>query len=167
MDRKRMLGVSNQKASKKISKDDKKMKKQFNGMSKVLPPKVFIVDSTSFKDLVQELTGNNCGLISSRPPMQELSKEVSVATKTEEFAISGELLGGMDWLDDSSSSSPGTDNETLPQLLEYLDLEMLEFGSPAPEIKPFLMGWEGLYDVQSDEFFLDPQCDFSEIFDIL
>ena len=49
------MGKKVSQASVKISKDQKQ---QFNSLIKVLRPKVYITDSSSFKKLVQELTGN-------------------------------------------------------------------------------------------------------------
>ncbi|XWS30923.1 hypothetical protein CRYUN_Cryun23aG0032900 [Craigia yunnanensis] len=43
----------------KISKTSTTEKKQLNSLIKVLRPKVYITDSSSFKSLVQDLTGNN------------------------------------------------------------------------------------------------------------
>ncbi|KAF5732502.1 hypothetical protein HS088_TW17G00029 [Tripterygium wilfordii] len=51
-------------ASMEISKNEKK---QFNGLIKVLKPKVYITDGCNFKRLVQELTGNG-STTSSAPP---------------------------------------------------------------------------------------------------
>lgn len=45
-------------SSRKIS-NNKSDKKCFNSLIKVLKPKVYITDSSNFKTLVQELTGNN------------------------------------------------------------------------------------------------------------
>ncbi|KAJ0112906.1 hypothetical protein Patl1_01434 [Pistacia atlantica] len=53
---------------KKISKNPHE-KKQLNSLIKVLRPKVYITDSSSFKNLVQELTGNgNTTTAVSSPP---------------------------------------------------------------------------------------------------
>ncbi|OAY26900.1 hypothetical protein MANES_16G083700v8 [Manihot esculenta] len=49
------MGKKQSKASSKISNNEKK---QLNSWIKVLRPKVYITDSSSFKSLVQELTGN-------------------------------------------------------------------------------------------------------------
>lgn len=67
-----------QSTSVKTSKNHEK--KDFNSWIKVLKPKVYITDSSSFKRLVQELTGNGSGTtystITSPPPTKprELEK---------------------------------------------------------------------------------------------
>nr|KYP52248.1 hypothetical protein KK1_025852 [Cajanus cajan] len=53
----------------KISKNDHQ-KHQFNSLIKVLRPKVYITDSSSFKKLVQELTGNGSPTTLSPPPLE-------------------------------------------------------------------------------------------------
>ncbi|KAK4369089.1 hypothetical protein RND71_012881 [Anisodus tanguticus] len=47
----------------------KSQKKQFNNLIKLLKPKVYITHSSNFKNLVQQLTGNNFGSSSSSSPM--------------------------------------------------------------------------------------------------
>lgn len=54
----------------KISKVDHQ-KHQFNTLIKVLRPKVYITDSSSFKKLVQELTGNGSSNNTLSPPPLE------------------------------------------------------------------------------------------------
>ncbi|OVA16464.1 VQ [Macleaya cordata] len=62
-------GVSQ--ASHKVYKTDKKHE---NSLLKALRPKVYITDSSKFKKLVQELTGNGTKPISpSTPPTKELN----------------------------------------------------------------------------------------------
>lgn len=54
--------------SSKISKKDhysKHQHQEFNSLIKVLRPKVYITDSSSFKNLVQQLTGNGNGNITT------------------------------------------------------------------------------------------------------
>ncbi|KAA8524160.1 hypothetical protein F0562_010409 [Nyssa sinensis] len=51
-------------SSLKITKNDKKQ----NSLIKVLRPKVYIINSSSFKRLVQELTGNGSPISISSPP---------------------------------------------------------------------------------------------------
>ncbi|CAI9784345.1 unnamed protein product [Fraxinus pennsylvanica] len=68
------MGKKSSQSSMKISKNDKKQQHPLNGLIKNLRPKVYIIDSSNFKNLVQELTGNGIGnenpsvLISSPPP---------------------------------------------------------------------------------------------------
>lgn len=64
-----------QSTSVKTSKNNEK--KDFNSWIKVLKPKVYITDSSSFKQLVQELTGNGNGTTSSSHTLtkpQEIKK---------------------------------------------------------------------------------------------
>ncbi|KAJ7965069.1 VQ motif containing protein [Quillaja saponaria] len=64
----------------KISKNEKH---QFNSLINILKPKVYITDSSSFKRLVQELTGNNSTTASPTPvPFSE--KEVVEIVSVEE-----------------------------------------------------------------------------------
>ncbi|KAL3508952.1 hypothetical protein ACH5RR_028353 [Cinchona calisaya] len=58
------MGKKLSQASTKISKTDKK---QLNSLIKILRPKVYITDSSNFKRLVQELTGNG-NTVSLVPP---------------------------------------------------------------------------------------------------
>ncbi|CAA2967688.1 Hypothetical predicted protein [Olea europaea subsp. europaea] len=68
------MGKKPSQSSMKISKNDKKQQHPLNSLIKNLRPKVYIIDSSNFKNLVQELTGNGNGnenppvLISSPPP---------------------------------------------------------------------------------------------------
>ncbi|KAJ0113685.1 hypothetical protein Patl1_01432 [Pistacia atlantica] len=52
-------------ASLKINKNESK--KQLNNLIEVLRPKVYITDSSNFKRLVQELTGNGSSIVPSPP----------------------------------------------------------------------------------------------------
>ncbi|KAK6918010.1 VQ protein [Dillenia turbinata] len=54
--------------SHKVSKQDEKKKKNLNTLINLLRPKVYITDSSSFKSLVQELTGNGTKSSPSSPP---------------------------------------------------------------------------------------------------
>ncbi|RDX90505.1 hypothetical protein CR513_27620, partial [Mucuna pruriens] len=63
------MGRQVSQASVKISKDDHQ-KHQLNSLIKVLRPKVYITDSSSFKKLVQELTGNGSPITLSPPPLE-------------------------------------------------------------------------------------------------
>lgn len=66
------MGKKLSQASVKITKKNdhkKQQQQQLNSLINVLRPKVYITDSSSFKSLVQELTGNgNIPLVSSPPP---------------------------------------------------------------------------------------------------
>ncbi|CAJ1964236.1 unnamed protein product [Sphenostylis stenocarpa] len=63
------MGRKISQASPKISKDEPQ-KHQFNSLIKVLRPKVYITDNSSFKKLVQELTGNGSPTTLSPPPLE-------------------------------------------------------------------------------------------------
>lgn len=63
------MGRKISQASPKISKDEPQ-KHQFKSLIKVLRPKVYITDSSSFKKLVQELTGNGSPTTLSPPPLE-------------------------------------------------------------------------------------------------
>ncbi|KAL3502932.1 hypothetical protein ACH5RR_037381 [Cinchona calisaya] len=60
------MGKKLSQSSTKISKNDNK--KQLNSLIKVLRPKVYIIDSSNFKRLVQELTGNGNPISFVAPP---------------------------------------------------------------------------------------------------
>ncbi|CAI9757177.1 unnamed protein product [Fraxinus pennsylvanica] len=70
------MGKKSSQSSMKISKNDKKRQHIINNFIKNLRPKVYIIDSSNFKNLVQELTGNGNGngngnspiMVSSPPP---------------------------------------------------------------------------------------------------
>lgn len=54
----------------------KKKKYDFNKLIKLLKPKVYITESCNFKNLVQQLTGNNNGSIISSPSQDQVSQEL-------------------------------------------------------------------------------------------
>ncbi|KAJ4729020.1 VQ motif containing protein [Melia azedarach] len=64
---KRVVSQASLKISKNHSEKTKK-KQQLNSLIQVLRPKVYITDSSSFKTLVQELTGNGISSSSSSSP---------------------------------------------------------------------------------------------------
>ncbi|KAJ9183622.1 hypothetical protein P3X46_007447 [Hevea brasiliensis] len=73
------MGKKQSEASSKISKNERK---QLNSSwIKVLRPKVYITDSSSFKGLVQELTGNGTAAI-SKP--QTVDEKVTVTSTSSE-----------------------------------------------------------------------------------
>lgn len=61
------------KISKKSNNHEKKNKQQLNSLIKVLKPKVYITDCSSFKSLVQELTGNGSSSSTSTTPVSSPS----------------------------------------------------------------------------------------------
>ncbi|XVF71209.1 hypothetical protein PTKIN_Ptkin12aG0017700 [Pterospermum kingtungense] len=62
----------------KISKKNNGEKKQINSLIKVLRPKVYITDSSSFKSLVQDLTGNGSNPRASQLLPQIVDRVVDV-----------------------------------------------------------------------------------------
>ncbi|KAJ9168176.1 hypothetical protein P3X46_019735 [Hevea brasiliensis] len=75
------MGKKLSEASPRISKNEKK---QLNSWIKVLRPKVYITDSSSFKRLVQELTGNGTTTptIISKP--QTVDKKLTITSSSIE-----------------------------------------------------------------------------------
>ncbi|KAJ7960654.1 VQ motif containing protein [Quillaja saponaria] len=67
------MGKKVSQAPVKITKSESN---QFKSLIKVLKPKVYIIDSSDFKTLVQELTGNGSTTTSSLPPPFLETKEV-------------------------------------------------------------------------------------------
>lgn len=75
------MGKKLNQASLKITK---KEKQEFNSLIKVLRPKVYITDSSSFKKLVQELTGNRTSTTTSSPtPLEQKMVENSTQIEAE------------------------------------------------------------------------------------
>ncbi|KAL2322524.1 hypothetical protein Fmac_026903 [Flemingia macrophylla] len=94
----------------KISKHDHQ-KHQFNSLIKVLRPKVYITDSSSFKKLVQELTGNGSPTTLSPPPLEPNMPENSyhlVGTETQKDPETSP--------DDTSIISPEETTNNSPEL---------------------------------------------------
>ncbi|KAF5732500.1 hypothetical protein HS088_TW17G00027 [Tripterygium wilfordii] len=77
----------------RISKNSAQ-KKQFNSLIKVLKPKVYIIDSSSFKRLVQELTGNGGNTTSS--PIAETVPEYVPVVVEPETSIEGSIDASTD-----------------------------------------------------------------------
>ncbi|KAJ4729019.1 VQ motif containing protein [Melia azedarach] len=72
-----------QQASVKISKQkNHENKRQLNNLMRVLRPKVYITESSNFKRLVQELTGNNTGSYTSTvqlpPPLTRTAADTEL-----------------------------------------------------------------------------------------
>lgn len=70
------------KISKNNSHHNHENKKDLNNLIKFLKPKVYITDSSNFKNLVQQLTGNGNSPIISSPP-QENSQQVTIDSSSE------------------------------------------------------------------------------------
>ncbi|KAI4306002.1 hypothetical protein L6164_029321 [Bauhinia variegata] len=73
----------------KISKNSNE-RHQFNSLIKVLKPKVYITDSSNFKNLVQELTGNGSSTTLSPPPLEPKVVENSLLISTQQDQTSPE-----------------------------------------------------------------------------
>ncbi|KAF5731335.1 hypothetical protein HS088_TW18G00012 [Tripterygium wilfordii] len=80
----------------RISKNSNQ-KQQFNSLIKVLKPKVYITDSSSFKGLVQELTGDG-GSTTSSPIAETVPENVPVLVETES-SIEGSIDASNDSLE--------------------------------------------------------------------
>lgn len=69
----------------------KNKKQQFNSLIKVLKPKVYITDTSNFKRLVQELTGNGSNEISTPPtnkPSQIIDQHiVDIVQDGDQFSL--------------------------------------------------------------------------------
>ncbi|KAL1307634.1 hypothetical protein HN51_049533 [Arachis hypogaea] len=71
-----MVKNLNKKSSHKLSKNHERQQQQLKSLINVLKPKVYITDTSSFKQLVQELTGINNGSSSSSFEQTIIGSEV-------------------------------------------------------------------------------------------
>ncbi|KAH8509179.1 hypothetical protein H0E87_011083 [Populus deltoides] len=94
------MGKKVSQASMKISKNEKN---QLGSLIKVLRPKVYITDSSSFKRLVQELTGNGKTIPSPPPPSKPQTVLENVAVVNVE--AHGEPVSSMETPIDASIDS--------------------------------------------------------------
>ncbi|KAK1281390.1 hypothetical protein QJS04_geneDACA003159 [Acorus gramineus] len=111
----------------KICKSDQR--KQESLLCKVLPPKVYITDSSCFRSLVQELTGNGA----SSPQLQPVKEQIPVIAiedleeEPEEFSV-GEC----------SIDSEEANFDSLENLTEF-QLREVELATPSVfDIEEFL-----------------------------
>ncbi|KAK2997611.1 hypothetical protein RJ639_025910 [Escallonia herrerae] len=112
--------INSQSTALRISKNEKK---QLNSLIRVLRPKVYITDSSSFKGLVQELTGNGneSPVFSPPPPMQKTIDGVPV--------IDIEDHG---YEDSSTELSYNSSDLFVPTSFPALDSSLQELCFPAP-----------------------------------
>ncbi|CAK7346665.1 unnamed protein product [Dovyalis caffra] len=94
------MGTKVSQASMKISKNENN---QLRSLIKVLRPKIYITDSSSFKRLVQELTGNGRTIPSPPPPSKHQTELENVAIVNVE--AQGEHESGMETSLDASVDS--------------------------------------------------------------
>lgn len=95
------------KISKNNSHHNHENKKDLNNLIKFLKPKVYITDSSNFKNLVQQLTGNGNSPIISSPP-QENSQQVTIDSSSEgsqDMDLSEEYRRIESWLLEMESCS--------------------------------------------------------------
>jgi len=140
---------------KKISQSPVKIcrnhEKQLHSLIQVLRPKVYITDTSSFKRLVQQLTGNiscSSNASSSPPPTKpdhHVVENVSIIDHTKESSMeaasfasldhdSSELCHQITTLEDSTTVNPADDHDHQVDMLAYGDLEswLLEIDQPFP-----------------------------------
>ncbi|GLT28290.1 hypothetical protein SLA2020_032320 [Shorea laevis] len=78
------MGKKISQAPAKISKSNIEKKQRVNSLIKVLRPKVYITDSSSFKKLVQELSGNGVPVSGQRSTPQIIEQVVLVCKDMSE-----------------------------------------------------------------------------------
>ncbi|KAF9682832.1 hypothetical protein SADUNF_Sadunf05G0149200 [Salix dunnii] len=99
----RSIEIMGKKVSQASMKISKKEKNQLSSLIKVLRPKVYITDRSSFKRLVQELTGNGKTVPSPPPPSKPQTVLENVAAVTVE--AHGEPVSSMETPIDASVDS--------------------------------------------------------------
>lgn len=152
--------VINQASSLKSSKNIHE-KQQFNNLIKVLKPKVYITKSSSFKKLVQELTGNGNGNTLS-PQTLEVPKVVescniieSETTSVENASFSPEATS-YNSSNTSEFSSDALLNEEFNQVCNQLCLDESLFfqdsfvNQPLDELLAFQNLESLLFDVETN-----------------
>lgn len=113
--------MGKKKPSKSTPKTPKHEKKpQIHNLNKIIPPKVFITESSNFKNLVQELTGNGNSQIPSPAPLP------SPPTRTPDQENSLEMSFDSSCFSTPLESSPDCFHQDLSS--QYLDLEALLMG---------------------------------------
>ncbi|KAK3008420.1 hypothetical protein RJ639_014757 [Escallonia herrerae] len=112
--------INSQSTALRISKNEKK---QLNSLIRVLRPKVYITDSSSFKGLVQELTGNGneSPVFSPPPPMQKTIDGVPVID-----------IKDHGYEDSSTELSYNSSDLFVPTSFPALDSSLPELCFPAP-----------------------------------
>ena len=158
----------------KTCKDDEK---QINSLLKAIRPKVYITDSSSFKRLVQELTGNGRYAM-SLPPIDELDDQVPVISIEENGVAGVGSLGGESYremqmsvdLEDFgiptwSPFSGFTGSQTSWMTQQVEEFQYAEVGAWPVESGPLSL-YDG-YSFQTEEEMLCSQYDLSELYNIL
>lgn len=130
------MGKKVNQASVKISKDEKKQQQQFNSLIKVLRPKVYITDRSSFKKLVQELTGN--GRSSSTTLSPPTLEEPNVVENypfigTDQFQFQNSDPESSTSVDASVSSTEATSNSSSELSYDAL-MNELEFNQVCDQL---------------------------------
>ncbi|KAL2476585.1 vq domain-containing protein [Abeliophyllum distichum] len=132
------MGKKSTQSSMKISKNDKKLQHPPNRLIKNLRPKVYIIDSSNFKNLVQELTGNSPVVSSPPPPFVSTSpppvEEVPAIVAVEDHAYQENSL---ELSFDFSTPSQGSPDSSLNYLLE--SSQNMDFSSQYGDIESLLM----------------------------
>ncbi|KAI3465926.1 hypothetical protein Pfo_022589 [Paulownia fortunei] len=143
---------SSSKTPMKIHKQEKKQ--HLNSLIKILRPKVYITDSSNFKNLVQELTGNGkYSPVPSPPPSTSVSLSPPPFAEThEDHAYQENSLHDLSF-DSSSSSScfstplEGSPDLSLPGSLNYVLENSLASHKMYKDLESMLMEMDsGSYD---------------------
>ncbi|PIN11577.1 hypothetical protein CDL12_15819 [Handroanthus impetiginosus] len=151
------MGKKSGQSPMKISKYEKKQ--NLNGLIKILRPKVYITDSSNFKNLVQELTGNGkiYSPVLSSPPSSisaSLSPPIWEVPFLESSADHDHTYRENYSLDSSCFSTPleGSPDISPPGSLNYalessLSSQKMEFSPDYKELESMLMDMDSSYDV--------------------
>lgn len=157
------MGRKVSQTSLKISKNDHQ-NHQFNSLIKVLRPKVYITDSSSFKNLVQELTGNGSPTTLSPPSLEPNIVEINsplIGTEPQsDHDTSPEVSNSPQ---ETSNNSPelcydSLINEEFNQIYNQLCLDDLAFqGSVANQSIDHLLAYQNLesllFDVEPNSLY--------------
>lgn len=122
---------------------------QFNNLIKVLKPKVYITNSSNFKNLVQELTGNG----SQTPIIPSFSSPIAMPIASSEPPHVIEI-------DDDDSPVPSLEYSSDPSL-EFSSDASLNY-SPDPSLDNMFMTFDSSY-CSSEE--LGSQCPQDRVMD--
>ncbi|CAA2961647.1 Hypothetical predicted protein [Olea europaea subsp. europaea] len=159
------MGKKPSQSSLKISKNSKKQQHPINNLIKNLRPKVYIIDSSNFKNLVQELTGNGNGnenspvMVSSPPPPYAPTslpvEEVRTIIDIEDRAYQENSLNfsfGSSTCFSTSSESPNLQYR-LPEPMNYLleNSQNIEFSSQYGDIESLLFEMDQISNYTTDD----------------
>lgn len=140
---------SSSQASMKIPKHEKKQ--QIHSLIKILRPKVYITDSSNFKNLVQELTGNGNSPVSSPPPSISAASP-STGLPLIDIQDHAYQENSLDLSFDSSCfSTPleGSPDLRVPDSFNYvmetsLGTQKIDFSSQYMDLESLLMGMDSV-----------------------